>query len=532
MSKHRNSCMSVLFTLFLMACGESSTPTPPPDPTDKTAPALVSSLPTANASAVPVNAKLSFGFSEPMLQSSLELSGTPSVTLGNPTWNAVGTSVRFDNTNFAPGTTYTLTLNAKDTSGNALTMISLSFTTSSEADSIPPKLLSSIPADGATDLDPRNVSLKLVFSETMDVTSFGLTLTPPNAFPEASAGTAPFNVTWSEADTVATLRLEQELLKESTLFVVTLTGAKDKAGNPLSGDHDIAFTTDKDAPQLVSSIPANGAKNVPTAKHEIRLAFSKAIDTATFKAALAIEPGVPFDFTEDWGVTWSNGDREVIIKPKFPAFASFLDQTVYTLTLTGKSKEGKTLANVKLRFETVADDSAPEVTEVSPKEGTVVSSSPVYVLVTFDDVMDEASMLGAVSSSPELPCTWKASFAANDTAFRSVLLCESSTGALQAATTYTVTVSTTAKDTSSKPLSSPYSFRFNTPPTGPGKLRINISGAPEDKAKVRATSPNGFDSGVLGSSQTFTSLTPESQSVTVGAGTTSTVTVSYTSTPC
>jgi Bacterial Ig-like domain len=565
MSKHHNSLTSLLFTLFLMACGGSSTTTPPPGPTDKTAPTLVSSLPIANASAVPVNVKLGFVFSEPMEKSSLELSGTPSVILVNPTWNAGSTSVAFDNANLLPATAYTLTLNAKDTSGNALATTSIAFTTSKEADTTPPRLQSSIPADGATDIDPRIVSLKLFFSEPMDTSSFSLTLTPPNAFPElrtaSSAGTAPLNVTWSEADTVATLRLEQELLKESTLFIVTLTRAKDKAGNELSGNNDIAFTTDKDAPQLISSIPTNGAKNVPLAKHEIRLMFSKAMDTPTFKATLALEPDVPFDFAKDLGFTWGNGDKEVIIKPEFPAFASFLDQTVYTLTLSGKSKEGKALANLKVIFETVADESAPNVTEVSPKDGAVVIRSPVFILIGFDDLMDEASMLGAVSSSPELPCTWKANFAGNDSVFRSLLLCESSTGALQEATTYTITVSTTAKDTSGKPLSSPFSFGFNTfiPPTGPGKLQINISGAPNDQAKVRATGPNAFDSGVLSSSQTFTSLspgtynvaaeafstgqpgkpscriyipTPESQTVTVSAGATSTVTVSYDSIPC
>jgi Bacterial Ig-like domain len=565
MSKYRNLLTGVLFTLFLMACGGPSPTPPPPDPTDQTAPTLVSSLPIANASAVPINVKFGFVFSEPMDQTSLELSGTPSVTLGNPTWNTERTSVAFDNANVSPATLYTLTLKAKDTSGNALATTSISFTTSSEADTTPPKLLSSLPADGAADVNPRNVSLQLVFSEPMDTSRFHLSLTPPNAFPErqaaASAGTAPFNVSWSRADTVATLLLEGELLKESTLFIVTLTGAKDQSGNELSGNNDIAFTTDTDAPQLISSIPANGAKNVPSAKHEIRLAFSKAMDTTTFKATLNLEPGVPFDFAKDWGFTWGNGDQEVIIKPEISAFAAFLDQTVYTLTLTGNSKEGKALANVKVSFETVADDRAPSVIEVSPKEGAVVNRSPVSILVAFDDVMDEASMLGAISSSPELPCTWKATFTLNTSVFRSLLLCESATEALQEATAYTVTVGTTAKDTSGKPLQAPYRFRFSTfiPPTGPGTLQVDISGAPVDQAKVRVTGPNGFESGVLGSSQTLKNLEPgayivaaevfstgqpgkptcrifiptrESQSVPVSAGTTSTVTVRYNSAPC
>jgi Bacterial Ig-like domain/Fibronectin type III domain len=147
-------CLGLLL-IFLGACGGTSTPDPIPDATDKTSPELTFSIPTADSSNVPINVKLAFLFNEAMDEGSLELTSTPAIPLGNPTWNVNSTGVAFDNETLAASTPYTLTLNAKDLSGNALAATTLTFTTSDSADTTAPSTptgLVATPADGQVTL--------------------------------------------------------------------------------------------------------------------------------------------------------------------------------------------------------------------------------------------------------------------------------------------------------------------------------------------------------------------------------------------
>jgi methionine-rich copper-binding protein CopC len=118
--KHRQHWLAALLALFLVACGGTSIITPQPNPADKTAPTLTSSIPVQGAAEVPINATLALNFSEAIDESSLELTSNPATLLGTVTWNDDSTSAALNNGNLAASTTYTVTLNAKDVSGNAL----------------------------------------------------------------------------------------------------------------------------------------------------------------------------------------------------------------------------------------------------------------------------------------------------------------------------------------------------------------------------------------------------------------------------
>jgi hypothetical protein len=613
----------VLFiTFFLSACG--GTPTDTPQPTsDKTAPKLLTSIPANSASAVPINVKLGFTFDEAIARNSLVLTSHPTITLGTATWNPDSTSVAFDNGNLAASAAYTLTLNAKDVSGNALAETTIIFTTSDAADTTapttptglvatpangqvtltwganpeadlagytiymgttqdklepkefvttnsktmsnltngmtylfsvdavdaannhssqaapvsatpsatstdttPPKIQSSTPADGATNTNPRNFSMTLVFSEPMDTASFSLMLAPPNAFPELQAltpvATTPFSVAWSEADTVAILVLEppNELLLENTTFTLTLN-AKDKAGNALSGDKEIAFTTGEEAPRLVSSTPANGSTNIPVEKFEIKLDFSKPMDTLVVKVAPTLEPlDIPF-YSQSWTLTWSENDTVLTLTTSIdPGY--FLEDTTYTLLLTGKAKTGIPLLDTPVTFTTVDDPTPPKIIQTSPvDEMTEIPLSPLDVFIYFDDVMDVTTTLAALSSTPALPCDWQQFFTytANDTSLKSAFACRSETETFQPNTIYTITVSTTAKDSSGNNLDigtcigapgdppCAYTFKFTTltPPPPRGNLRLEIMGLPLGQKRVRVTGPN-FDSGLLDESTIFSTV--------------------------
>jgi Bacterial Ig-like domain/Fibronectin type III domain len=612
-----------LLTLFLVACGGTLTNTSQPNLTDKTAPTLTSSLPPEGASAVPINAKLAFAFSEAMAKDSLELTSNPPITLGNPTWNSDNTSVTFDNGNLAASTAYTLTLKAKDVSGNALRATTVAFTTSGSADTAapstptgliatpangqvtltwqanaeadvagytlymgtaqdqleskefvttnsktvtgltngtkyffaldtvdaannhssqtspisatpstavtdttPPTLQSSDPATNTTDVTGE-VVFSIVFSEPMDQSSLSFTLEPPDYVLEG--------ITWSNNDTTLTLSpLQLHLFtdKENSAYKLTLS-AKDKAGNALSGDKEVTFTTGEEGPKLLSSTPANGSTDIPVEKFEVRLVFSKPMDTTTVKVEPTLEPlDIPF-YSQSWMLTWSANDTVLTLTTSIdPGY--FLEDTTYTLLITGKSKAGVALVDTTLSFTTVDDPTPPRILQTSPLDDmTDVPLSPLDVFIYFDDVMDVPTTLAALSSSPALPCEWQQFFStdsANDKDLSSSFACRSETETFQPNTAYTITVSTTAKDSSGNNLSigtciaapgdppCAYTFKFTTltPPPPRGNLQLDISGLPLGQKRVQVTGPN-FDSGLLDESTIFSNVLPGDYTIAASA---------------
>jgi hypothetical protein len=455
MMKHLNPLVVLLLALSLalslVSCGGTTTK-PQPNPTDKTAPTLSSSLPAEGASAVPINAKLGFVFSEAMDEDSLELSSTPPLTLGTPIWNASSTEVVFDNATLAVSTPYTLTLKAKD-----------------------------------------------------------------------------------------------------------------KAGNALSGDNKITFTTGEDIPILLSSTPANGSTDIPVEPFEIKLVFSKPMNRTTVGVEPTLEPDrLPNfggeSFAKDWVLTW-NAEDTVLTIISLSDFDYFIEDTTYTLRLTGKSKEGLALTDTTITFKTVEDSKPPVIGFTRPFDGsTNTQLSFVEVLIAFNDLVDMPATIAAISSAPSLPCEWQQSTEranGEEPPMISILSCRSETEKFLPDTTYTIIIGTSAKDTSGNALAEPYGVRFTTI-KGIGSLQVNVNDLLIDQKKVRVTGPNGFDSGLLDSSTSFPSLpggdytvtassfvlapgkpacrsytpTPASQTVTVRASQTTTATVTYESESC
>lgn len=594
--------------LSLLACGGPSTSHPEPNPSDKTAPTLSSSLPMNGASGVPINVKLGFNFSETIDRTSFELFSTPTITLGNPTWNESSTSVAFDNNDLNTSTPYTLTLKARDAAGNPLVESTLTFTTSDTTDTTAPNpptglaaspgngqvtltwqantesdiagytvyvgssenalaardfistnsktitllnnsttyffavdavdragnksnrttpvpatpsatatdttspmLQSSDPADGATDVDPRNPVIKLVFSEPMDTSSFNLMLTFPNPCEQLTrcltiSATPAFKVMWSEADTIATATLEppDEQLQEQTPYTLTF-GAKDKAGNALSGETEITFITALLEPYLVSSTPEDSATNVPATETSLGFTFSGPLNPTYF----LWESHPPFscssgEFLTDQTTFLANG-------------CQLKGNRTYRLSMNGITQSGKSLST-EVSFSTVADGTPPAVLETSPAGGTENVSLSTELRIVFDNTMDEASTFAAVSSSAPLGCTWTFNKE------KDTLSCSPSN--LANNTSYTVTVLNSARDIAGNNLALPprtfciigtpcgYSFTFSTlsaPTTG--SLRIDISGAPTGQAEVSVIGPNSYYLGDIGASRTLTDLTPESYEI-------------------
>ncbi len=105
------------------------------------------------------------------------------------------------------------------------------------------------------------------------------------------------------------LTYEHATLRTSTTYEVILeAGYRDGSGSTYTLRHHWSFITEG-PPSLAGSTPANGESAVEPSTY-LSLDFTRAMDPATLKSALAISPTIPFDVRLD-----PNDGRRAIIAP-------------------------------------------------------------------------------------------------------------------------------------------------------------------------------------------------------------------------
>jgi methionine-rich copper-binding protein CopC len=210
---------------------------------DSTPPTVTSTNPTSNASGVAINTAIAATFSEAMSPSSLTAA---TFTLQQGT-TAVQGSVSYSGTTatFAPAanltasTVYTASIStgATDLAGNPLAAnVVWTFTTGAAADSTPPTVTSTNPANNASGV-AINAGIAGTFSEAMSPSSLTTTTFTLQQGTTAVQGSVSYN------GTTATFAPTGNLTA-STIYTATIsTGAKDLAGNPLAANFIWSFTT-------------------------------------------------------------------------------------------------------------------------------------------------------------------------------------------------------------------------------------------------------------------------------------------------
>ena len=210
---------------------------------DNTPPTVTSTSPANSAINVAISTVVTATFSEAM--DATTISGTTftlKVTSGGA---AVAGAVTYDpathiatftptaplanNTNY----TATITTGVKDVAGNALAVNKV-FTFTTIPDTTPPTVTSTSPANNSTNVAVSTV-VTVTFSEAMDATTI-------NGTTFSLSGTTG-TVTYDAATHVATFTPTASLTA-STIYTATVTtGAKDVAGNGLTGNFSFSFTT-------------------------------------------------------------------------------------------------------------------------------------------------------------------------------------------------------------------------------------------------------------------------------------------------
>ena len=444
-------------------------------------PTVISTVPANLATLVPVNTLITATFSEAMNPTTI--SGATFTVTGpgaTPIAGAVtysGVTATFTPTAVLPsGTliTATITTGAKDPTGAPLAANFVwTFTTVP-----PPTVVSTVPANLAIGV-AESTTVTATFSVPMDattITASTFTLTGPGA--TAVTGAVSY------AGNTATFT-PAALLAGSTLYTATITtGAKDPTGNALAANHVWTFTTAA-TPAVTSTVPANGATNVPL-NQKITATFNTPMSASTITAAgtftLAVTAGgavVPGAVTYDAPSNTAT----------FASTAALVASTQYTATVTtaAQSTAGNGLAATYVwSFTTgiAANASAPTVISTDPADLATLVPLNQKIAATFSTAMDPATIsavgtytVAVAGGGAAVPGT--VSYGSRTAVF-------TPTANLAASTQYTATITTAAKDLTGVAMTANFVWNFTT------GVATNLVGPTITSTNPASAAPNVF----------------------------------------
>jgi hypothetical protein len=202
------------------------------------------------------------------------------------------------------------------------------------------------------------------------------------------------------------------------------------------------FEPDRTPPQIVSTVPANGATLVALDSN-LQINFSETMDVGivTVTIAPSLDLGDP---------TWNPDNTQLSFDPA----TNLASETTYTVTVEGKDPAGNALTGSKT-FSFTTEGSPPSVLSTAPADGDTNIPVNTDITFSFSEAMDRASVEGAFSSSPAITCAWSWS---SD----SKLATCNPPANLNFNTNYTVTMGTGAKDQAGNSMMAAYSFSFLT----------------------------------------------------------------------
>lgn len=232
------------------------------------------------------------------------------------------------------------------------------------ADTTPPTLVSSTPANGAVNLSPTTTQQVVFnFSEPMSTLSTGpeVTCTEQTNKYDSECNNLNRTIKWGSDAKTLTLTFSGRLGSAIKLrFSFASNSNIDKAGNPVTAA-SVEFTlADVYAPYLDSSIPAKEAKNVPL-NTTVSFTFNEAIDPSTFTVnciGYYVEvKQCDVNLAAQLGpATWFAEGRTVVFKP----ITNLLANSAYTFIPLGKDLAGNALPDTRAAY-----DAATQVTFIT-----------------------------------------------------------------------------------------------------------------------------------------------------------------------
>lgn len=307
-----------------------------------------------------------------------------------------------------------------------------------------PGVVSVTPAQGATNVTV-STPVTATFSVEMSSSSIStstFTLTGPGGTSVAGA-VAYSSKTATFTPTVA--------LSYSTTYTATITsGARTPGGAALIGPYVWSFTTITPPPVVVSTLPANGATNVPIGQ-VVSATFNEAMTTSTINTATfsLIGPGGPVAGSVSYSGTVAT----------FTPTANLAYNATYTATISvgAQSLAGTPMASSYVwSFTTITP--APAVVSVTPISGATNVPIAQTLSATFSEAMN-SSTIGASTFTVTAP---GGIAVAGTVAYSGLVATFTPAANLANSTVYTATVTTGATSVAGTPLAANYVWTFTT----------------------------------------------------------------------
>jgi parallel beta-helix repeat protein len=279
----------------------------------------------------------------------------------------------------------------------------------------PPVVLSTIPEDGTTEVDP-NTEIVVQFSKPMHMafTQNGFLLSDGSSNLTVADGT----VTWNPAMTIMTFQPASALANNTThAILLDSFWVRDQSGGSLDGDRDgiggdnftSVFTTwlDPPLPKVIHTNPPDGSSNIPV-NMIINLIFNIPMNPDSVASAFSYSNGTQVMDASSGTVEWFDDNRVFSFRP-----GGNLDyDAVYvgTLNSSALSAYGRSLDGNGNDVLEPGDDftftfsttpQPPEVVSSCPINGDVgVPSDLGAILLNFSKSMDTASVINGLAVTP------------------------------------------------------------------------------------------------------------------------------------
>jgi hypothetical protein len=366
-----------------------------------------------------------------------------------------------------------------------------------------PTVISTVPAQGST-----GVAINTVISATFSMAMNSSTISNSTFLVTTADGTAVSGAVSYSGSTAAFT--PGTVLAYGTVYTATITsGAKNPGGTPLRANYVWSFTTISAPPSVVSTIPANGAVNVPVGQ-VLSATFSQAMSSATITAAT-------FTVTGPGGAPVTGAVSYSGMVATFTPTAVLGYSALYTATITNGAASAAgipLLANYTWTFTTIA----PPPIVVSTIPLNTATGVPVgqVVTATFSEAMSCSTL-----ASPAVSFTLAgpgATPVAGTVGCSGSLATFTSAANLAVNTIYTATITTGAKSLAGTPMAGNYVWTFRTlpaptPPTVISTVPVNLAtGVPVNQA-LSATFSAAMDPTTI-DAMTFTLAGPGTTQVT------------------
>ena len=297
------------------------------------------------------------------------------------------------------------------------------------------------------------------------------------------AGTASYNSATNTETFTPTSPLAY-----GTTYTATVSGAKDTAGDAMSGPVTWSFTTDPLQPSVSSYTPASGATGVAMSSTPAAT-FNEAVQLSTISFTLANRAGTAIAGAVTYNTTTN-------VATFTPSSALPTERPTRPPSAGAKDSDGDPMSG-STAWSFTTDALQPAVSSHTPASGATGVAVSALPSATFNEAVQSGTVSFTLATSAGTTVAGTASYnsATNTETF-------TPTSPLVYGTTYTATVSG-AKDTAGDAMSGPVTWSFTTDPLQPSVSSYTpASGA--TGAAVSSAPTATFNEAVQLSTITFT----------------------------